>query len=331
MLGLFTTKAYAEPASETPAAAPQAAPRSSRPRTSSRARTTTRPRSRSSTPSRRTSCSPRRSTTCAARSSRCSALGRATACACSAAAHADGRSASLIVDAAARRATTRRVLRRACASSSRTRFGRAARRRRTRSSARATASQMHFTVHAPERRPARSVAARARARGRRDVARTWDDRAREALVARHGERGRVARRALGASACRTSYKAAVDPTAAARGHRRFERLSTSGEPVRRRAAATRATCTRESALYRAAARSSSRAAMPMLEHLGLRVIEERPTRLVDGDGGDVGAGLRRPRARPTARSTSTRPATASPTASRPSGAARRSRTRSTAS
>ena len=35
--------------------------------------------------------------------------------------------------------------------------------------------------------------------------------------------------------------------------------------------------------------------MPMLEHLGLRVIEEQPTRLVGAGQRDLGAGLRRPR------------------------------------
>ena len=89
--------------------------------------------------------------------------------------------------------------------------------------------------------------------------------------------------------------------------------------------------TRVGALQDAAARSSCPTAMPMLEDLGLRVIEEVPTRLHGGDGetwvqdfGVLGPGERA--ARPRRRS-----ASASPTASRPSGAARPSRTRSTGS
>ena len=101
----------------------------------------------------------------------------------------DGRGASLIV-ALPEGALRRERCSTACASSSRRRFGRAPS-TRTRSSARATASTIHLTVHTPEgglpdcRSP----------RSQREIvelARTWDDRARDALVHRHGaERGRV--------------------------------------------------------------------------------------------------------------------------------------------
>ena len=62
-----------------------------------------------------------------------------------------------------------------------------------------------------------------------ELARTWDDRARDELVARHGEeRGRVLAKRWTAR-LPDSYKAAVDPAAAADDIGRFERLFTGGE------------------------------------------------------------------------------------------------------
>jgi glutamate dehydrogenase len=137
--------------------------------------------------------------------------------------------------------------------------------------------QVHLTAHAPKgvgelKLPElqREIA---------DVTRTWDDRAREALVEARGERGRVLA-ARWTKRLPASYKAAVDPVAAAEDIGSFERLFTSGQPflvgMRNEGDLTRI------GLYRIGGKLELSRAMPMLEHLGLRVIEERPTRLVDG-------------------------------------------------
>ncbi|HEX6389492.1 MAG TPA: NAD-glutamate dehydrogenase domain-containing protein, partial [Solirubrobacteraceae bacterium] len=114
-----------------------------------------------------------------------------------------------------------------------------------------------------------------------ELTRTWDDRAAEALVGRHGDRGRVLA-ARWAPRLPDSYKAAVAPDAAAEDVRCFERLFTSGQAfgvgLRNEAELTRI------GLYRLGGKLELSHAMPMLEHLGLRVIEERPTRLVGGRG-----------------------------------------------
>ena len=142
--------------------------------------------------------------------------------------------------------------------------------------------RVHFTVH--------------RAQGglpelsRRDVeaeilelARTWDDRARDELVARHGEeRGRVlAKRWTGRLP--DSYKAAVDAMAAADDIGRFERLFTGGEAFHVGLRNEPDGLTRIG-MYRVGDKVELSQAMPTLEHLGLRVVEERPTRLLGGDG-----------------------------------------------
>jgi len=114
-----------------------------------------------------------------------------------------------------------------------------------------------------------------------ELARTWDDRAAQALVARHGDRGRVLA-ARWAPRLPESYKAAVDPDAAAADVGCFERLFTSGQAfsvgLRNEGELTRI------GLYRIGGKLELSRAMPMLEHLGLRVIEERPTRLIGGQG-----------------------------------------------
>ncbi|MEA2248004.1 MAG: glutamate dehydrogenase, partial [Solirubrobacteraceae bacterium] len=78
--------------------------------------------------------------------------------------------------------------------------------------------------------------------------------------------------------------AAVDPAAAAQDIACFELLFTCGSPfhvgLRNEGDLTRI------GLYRVGGKLELSRAMPMLEHLGLRVIEERPTRLV-GDPGET--------------------------------------------
>ena len=140
--------------------------------------------------------------------------------------------------------------------------------------------QIHLTAHRPDGGLG-ELSLPALQREISDATRTWDDRASEALVARNGERGRVLA-ARWAKRLPASYKAAVDPSAAAEDIACFERLFISGSPfhvgLRNEGELTRI------GLYRIGGKLELSRAMPMLEHLGLRVIEERPTRLVDGTG-----------------------------------------------
>jgi glutamate dehydrogenase len=116
-----------------------------------------------------------------------------------------------------------------------------------------------------------------------ELARTWDDRAREELVARHGdERGRMLAKRWTAR-LPDSYKAAVSPAAAADDIANFERLFTGGQAFHVGLRNDLRGLTRIG-LNRLGAKVELSQAMPILEHLGLRVVEERPTRLVGGDG-----------------------------------------------
>ena len=119
------------------------------------------------------------------------------------------------------------------------------------------------------------------------LTRTWDDELRDALVARHGEaQGRV----LAARWARAlpALLQGRDRAGARPSHDIgcFERLETLGEPfvvglqneTDQRGDRTRV------GLYKSGGKVELVEAMPMLEDLGLRVIEEVPTRLRGGDG-----------------------------------------------
>jgi glutamate dehydrogenase len=142
--------------------------------------------------------------------------------------------------------------------------------------------RVHFTVHRPEgdlpEVPFRELEAQVL-----DLTRTWDDRAREELVARHGEeRGRMLAKRWTVR-LPESYKAAVDPAAAADDIAAFERLFTGGLSFHVNLRNERDGFTRIG-LYRVGGKVELSQAMPILEHLGLRVVEERPTRLEGGQG-----------------------------------------------
>jgi glutamate dehydrogenase len=117
-------------------------------------------------------------------------------------------------------------------------------------------------------------------------ARTWRDRVGGALVHRHGpERGRMlAARWL--KRLPESYRAAIEPLAAAEDVERFEALANGGTDFlvglqdERGADGTRRT---RVAFYRRGPKVELSQATPMLEHLGLRVIEEIPARLHGDD------------------------------------------------
>src|SRR4051794_34757193 len=145
-------------------------------------------------------------------------------------------------------------------------------------------AQVHFRVHAAGglvdldfRELEREVVA---------ATRTWDDELRDALVERHGEpQGRALASAWGAGFPRY-YKASTTAGLAVHDIGCFARLQALGEPFvvglqnqrDERGERTRV------GLYKSGGKVELSAVMPMLEDLGLRVIEEVPTRLIGGDG-----------------------------------------------
>ena len=116
-------------------------------------------------------------------------------------------------------------------------------------------------------------------------ARTWRDRVAAALVHRHGpERGRMlAARWL--KRLPESYRAGAEPLLAAQDVERFEALATGREDFlvglqdERGAGGDGVSRRTRVAFYRRGPKVELSQATPMLEHLGLRVIEEVPARL----------------------------------------------------
>jgi glutamate dehydrogenase len=112
-----------------------------------------------------------------------------------------------------------------------------------------------------------------------EVARSWDDRLREGLVAEHGEeRGRKLT-ARWAPRLPGSYKAFVDPAVALDDVLRLEELVTGARQLvvglQDDGPRTRVT------LVKRGPKVELARATPMLEHLGLRAVEEHPTKVAD--------------------------------------------------
>ena len=144
--------------------------------------------------------------------------------------------------------------------------------------------QVHFRVHAAGglldldfRELEREVVA---------ATRTWDDELRTALIMRHGDaQGRALATEWGARFPRY-YKASTTAALAVHDIGCFARLETLGEPFvvgLQNESDERGERTRVG-LYKTGGKVELSAAMPMLEDLGLRVLEEVPTRLTGGDG-----------------------------------------------
>ena len=135
-------------------------------------------------------------------------------------------------------------------------------------------ARVHFLVHAPGELP--EVALRALEREVVELSRTWDDELRDLLVSRHG---RVPGRRLAEAwlpRFPDHYKGYTSTESAAHDIACFERLN-AGEghivslqplPDQTRVC-----------LYKQGAKVELSEAMPMLEDLGLRVVEELSTRL----------------------------------------------------
>ena len=118
------------------------------------------------------------------------------------------------------------------------------------------------------------------------LTRTWEDELCDLLVERHGfARGRALADTWAARFPRY-YKASTSPAFAVHDIGCFVRLETLGEPFvvgLQNESDDRGERTRVG-LYKSGGKVELSQAMPMLEDLGLRVIEEVPTRLRGGDG-----------------------------------------------
>jgi glutamate dehydrogenase len=140
--------------------------------------------------------------------------------------------------------------------------------------------RVHVTVHAPEGVP--DVPVRELEQEVVSLTRTWDDGLRERLVDACGPtRGRELALRWGPRFPKY-YKAAVSPALAVADVRCLDRLEQGGRPflvgLQNEPGRTRV------AIYKTGGKVELADAMPTLEHLGLRVIEEVPTRLRGGDG-----------------------------------------------
>src|SRR5215208_6628995 len=144
--------------------------------------------------------------------------------------------------------------------------------------------QIHFRVHASAGLPDldfRELEGEVVA-----LTRTWDDELRDRLVERHGEAQGRALSAQWAPRFPRYYKASRSPQLAMHDIGCFVRLETLGEPfvVGLQNETDQSGERTRVGLYKAGGKVELADAMPMLEDLGLRVIEEVPTRLKGGDG-----------------------------------------------
>jgi glutamate dehydrogenase len=144
--------------------------------------------------------------------------------------------------------------------------------------------QVHFTVHSSGGCP--DVDFRELEKEVIELTRTWDDELRDLLGERHGAARGRALAADWATRFPRYYKASTSPEFAVHDIGCFVRLETLGEPFvvgLQNESDDRGERTRIG-LYKSGGKVELSQAMPMLEDLGLRVIEEVPTRLRGGDG-----------------------------------------------
>ena len=147
-------------------------------------------------------------------------------------------------------------------------------------------AQIHFTVHRPDGGlpPAPFPDLQEQVA---ELARSWDERLKERLVARHdAARGRLLAQRW-ASRFPDSYKAATDPDVALADVECFERIGAGSDPfvVGLRSDADGSRPLTRIGLYTRGGNVELSSFMPILEALGLHVVEERPTRLLDDQHG----------------------------------------------
>jgi glutamate dehydrogenase len=140
--------------------------------------------------------------------------------------------------------------------------------------------RVHATVHAPEGVP--DVSLRELEQELISLTRTWEDGLRERLVGYFGPtRGRQLATEWGPR-FPEYYRASIDPALVVGDVELLDRLQREREPfvvgLQNEPGRTRV------ALYKTGGKVELGDAMPTLEDLGLRVVEEVPTRLLGGDG-----------------------------------------------
>jgi len=145
--------------------------------------------------------------------------------------------------------------------------------------------RLHLALHADKGLPELDLAALER--GVAALSRTWDDRLRDALVDAHGdERGRLLL-SRWASRLPSSYKARTDPGAAVADVDALEQLQRRSAELavhlRTEAGVGEDPTLTRLTVVRRGDKAELSAVMPVLEDLGLRVVEERPWRLVQDE------------------------------------------------
>ena len=140
--------------------------------------------------------------------------------------------------------------------------------------------RVHVTVHVPAGVP--DIPLRDLEQELVSLTRTWDDGLRERLLDRFGPSRGAELAARWGPRFPGYYRASVEPALAIADVECFERLEREREPfvvgLQNETGRTRV------ALYKTGGKVELGDAMPTLEDLGLRVIEEVPTRLKGGDG-----------------------------------------------
>ena len=145
-------------------------------------------------------------------------------------------------------------------------------------------ARIHFSVHAPGGLP--EVAASDLEAEVVELTRSWDDRVADALAAHVGRRRAREHAAKWAPRLPEFYKVATDPVLAAHDVENLERLETGDEDfvVGLENAEGKSGPRTRLALYKRGGKVPLSEFLPILEALGLRVHDERPTRLQHGNG-----------------------------------------------
>ena len=145
-------------------------------------------------------------------------------------------------------------------------------------------ARMHFTIYVAGEMPHVSLAELERTVI--EMTRTWDDRLQERLVRSYGEEQAAALASRYMNLLPEAYKAVTDIDLAVADLEHFERLSPEQEFTvgLRNERSHERDLTRVS-LYKTGGKVRLSDFLPILEHLGLSVVEEVPTRLRDGGAG----------------------------------------------
>ena len=146
-------------------------------------------------------------------------------------------------------------------------------------------ARLHFVVHSPSG-DLPDIDLRDLERDARRHTRTWDDAVVDALAARLGTSGARELAARWAERFPEFYKVATEPTLAAHDIENLERLESADEPfvVGLQNAAGKSGVMTRLTLYKRGGKVPLSEFLPNLEMLGLRVHDERPTRLQHGSG-----------------------------------------------